>query len=62
MSSLTKQLYKDFKFIYKITGKIDFNIFSNITFITALMSNLYAIIYSSTIKILYIICLYFIEN
>lgn len=49
--SLTRQSYKDFKFINKISGITDFSIFPNIVFITTSISNSYVIIYKSAIKI-----------
>lgn len=60
--SLTRQSYKDFKFINKISEITDFSIFPNIVFITTPISNSYVIIYKSAIKIFWIICLYFIKN
>lgn len=58
-----RQLYKNFKLVYKI-GKISyFSIFPSIIFMTALISNLDAISYYSLIaKTLYILYLHFIKN
>lgn len=58
---LTKQLYKNFKLVYKISKIIDLSIFFKVVFITALISNLWAISYSSAIKILHVTCSYFIK-
>lgn len=50
MLSLTKQLYKNLKLIYKINKIVDLNIFSKIAFITILISNLYIILYNQLLK------------
>lgn len=59
--NLTKQLFNDFKFIYKINIITDTNIFSNIVFITILILKPYAILYSSVAKTLHITHLYLTE-
>lgn len=62
VSSLTKQSYKDFEFIHKISETTNFSIFPNITFTTTSISNLYAILYNLADKTLYINYLHFIED
>lgn len=62
MPNFTKQLYKDFEFIYKIRGIVNLSIFLSITFMITLISNLYAISYCLATSILCIICLYFMKK
>lgn len=62
MFNLIKQLYKDFKLIYKINKITNPNIFPNIAYITILISNSYIISYNLTTKILYITFLHFIKK
>lgn len=62
VSSLTIELYKDFKSVYKMSGRTNFNIFPNVAFITTLISNSYTISYNSVVKILYVIYLHFIKD
>lgn len=59
---MTQQLYKDFKLIYKISKITNLSIFPNIAFITAPMTNSYAILYNLATKTLQVICLHFIEK
>lgn len=62
MLYLTKQLYKDFELIYKISEIVDLSIFFNIAFITTSILNLYIILWGLNTKILYITHLYFIKD
>ena len=61
--SLTKQLYKDFKSVQRITSShSNCRIFSIVTLIAVLVSNLQAILYNLDAKTLYITYLYLIDN
>ncbi len=53
MPYLTQQSYKDFEFIYKINRIVDLSIIFSIIFITVSILNLYIILYSLAVKILY---------
>ena len=61
--SLTKQLYKKFKLVQRvINSHLSYRIFLIVILITALVSNLWAILYSLNAKILYITHLHLINN
>lgn len=62
MLSLTRQLYNDFKSVYKISRIADPSIFPKVVLIIAPILNPYAIPYSSAAKILRVIHLHFIDN
>ena len=59
---MTKQFYKNFELVHKIKRIANLKNFASVIFMTALLSKLYAISYSMTIKTLCIICLHFIKN
>lgn len=48
--------------MHRIKTTADFNIFSNVAFMIALMSNPYTIPYNLATKILHVILLYFIKD
>ena len=58
VSNLTKQSYKDFESVHRISGISDLSV----AFMTAPMSNPCAISYSSIAKTLRIILLHFIKD
>ena len=60
--SLTRQSQKDFEFVYRMSRKTDFSIFPNDAFITAPMSNPFAIPYNSAARTLCVTRLHFIED
>ena len=60
--NFTRQLYKDFELVHRISGIRDPSIFPKVAFMTALMSNLYAISYNSAANILRITYLHFIKD
>ena len=61
--SLTKQLYRDFKSVQRITNSyLSYRIFSIVTLIAALVLNLWAILYNLDAKTLCITCLYLIDD
>lgn len=62
MSILTRLLYKDFMLVDKISGIADFSIFPKFAIMTALISNLCTILYSSTAKTIYVTRLHFIKD
>ena len=59
---MTRQLYKDFKSVHKISEIADPSIFPSVALMTAPMSNLSAILYSSAAKILPVTHLYLIKD
>jgi len=61
--SLTKQLYRDFELVQRITGScLSYRIFLMVALITALVLNLWAIPYNLDTKTLRVTCLYLIDN
>ena len=60
--NFTRQLYRDFESVHRISGTTDPKIFLKVAFMTALMSNSCAIPYSSLAKTLRITRLYFIKD
>ena len=61
--SLTKQLYRDFKSVQRISGScLSYRIFLIVALIIAPVLNLWAILYNLDTKILYITCLHLIDN
>lgn len=62
MPNLTKHLYKNFKLLHRISVITDPSMFSSVVFMTALMSNICTILYSSTAKTLRVTFLHSINN
>jgi len=61
--SLTKQLYRDFKLVQRISGsRLSYRIFLIVALITAPVSNPWAILYNLDTKTLYITRLHLIDN
>ena len=60
--NLSRQFYKNFESVYKISRISTLNIFPSATFMTISMSNPCAISYSSTAKIMHFTYLLFIKD
>lgn len=59
---LMRQSHKDFESVHIISKTVALSIIPSIDFIITTMSNLYAILYSSTVKIMRITRLHFIKD